>query len=218
MAYRWKGTSSFDDEPLWLLQDRAGTVGAQRPPCHLPPATGTGIPLPWVKLLTAETETFSQQKEITRALKIGASKVADPCAQMCGTALLTWGGHFGRTNIKKYRKVEKGKKVTNLILIIFDIRMHSYCILFLFLWEECTAYVLAQLMVQLLQVYRRSHETTLGNTYKPCCTSVWGWSNEGHVRSMAPFFLQPAHSFSFKCGLQFHNERTILEALCLPRK
>lgn len=29
------------------------------------------------------------QKEITRALKIGASKAADPCAQMRGTALLT---------------------------------------------------------------------------------------------------------------------------------
>lgn len=85
MAYRWKGTSSFDDDPLWLLQDRAGTVGAQRLPCHLPLATGTGILLPWVNLLTAETEMFSQQKEITRALKTGALKAANPCAQMCGT-------------------------------------------------------------------------------------------------------------------------------------
>lgn len=81
--------------------------------------------------------------------------------------------------------------------------MHSYCILFLFLWEECTAYVLAQLMVQLLQVYRRSHETTLGNTYKPCCTSVWGWSNEGHVRSMAPFFYSLHIHFSSSVDFNF---------------
>lgn len=113
MAYRWKDTNSFDDEPLWLCQDRAGTVGAQRPPWNPPLATGTGILLPSVKLLTAET-VFPTERD-HKSLE---NRGLEGCSPLCTDAWY-YPPHMRRpfwvNKHKKKRKVEKGKKVSNFI-------------------------------------------------------------------------------------------------------
>lgn len=75
--------------PFGCFKTRAGTEGAQRPPCHLTVAGGTGVILPQEKLSAAENETFPRGKGSTRALKRGAMKAAEPCAEMPGTAFST---------------------------------------------------------------------------------------------------------------------------------
>lgn len=69
-----------------------------------PVAGGTGVSLPQVKLSAAETEMFPRGKGSTRALKRGALKAADPCAEMRSTAFFTREGHFQWINIKKRKE------------------------------------------------------------------------------------------------------------------